>query len=414
MAVLLRRLKIHRFRKVAPGTEIHFHPGMNVLLGLNASGKTTLLELIAAVLRGDLSRLHHFHLEFELEADGCRLEVICGFESEWVETPGGELEVDQSHLEARGFDSRGALVGRVELTRSPMVPWVVHRGGEGEGGPVPDDLWSTLVEHVGASIWSGRDDRPRFAVPGCRRVDEALVCFDEIHGQGGEGVTSFRAIWRNGDPVRIDARGLSGDLAARVASHMGGWSAQPPLVIVDETESSLLADLARRLGFSACLWRATPREQRRDGPRVIAEYGRFAFAFTREDGSFIDDAILSYGQKRLLALLYQMCAHDGPFVVDELVNGLHHAWIEQIVDGLDGRQVFVSTQSPLLLDHLTFESAEEVRRTFVFCRRRAATDAAPAALVWSALSDDDARAFFDAYQAGIQHVSELLRTRGLW
>lgn len=109
-----------------------------------------------------------------------------------------------------------------------------------------------------------------------------------------------------------------------------------------------------------------------------------------------------------------MRAHDGPFVADELVNGLHHAWIDLLMEELGPRQSFVSTQSPLLLDYLSFESAEEVRRTFVFCTRRREGAEGATALVWQGLSDEDARAFFDAYQVGIQHVSELLRTRGLW
>ena len=88
------------------------------------------------------------------------------------------------------------------------------------------------------------------------------------------------------------------------------------------------------------------------GSRTIAEYAQFSFAFTREDGAFVDDSILSYGQKRMLALLYQMRAHDGPFVADELVNGLHHAWIDLLLEELGSRQSFVSTQSPLLLDYL--------------------------------------------------------------
>jgi recombinational DNA repair ATPase RecF len=41
----LRRLKIEKFRNVVPGTELVFGDGMNVLLGRNGTGKTTLLQL---------------------------------------------------------------------------------------------------------------------------------------------------------------------------------------------------------------------------------------------------------------------------------------------------------------------------------------------------------------------------------
>jgi len=48
----LQSLDIRQFRGLAPGGTLHFSPTMNVLLGQNASGKTTLLELLVAVLKG--------------------------------------------------------------------------------------------------------------------------------------------------------------------------------------------------------------------------------------------------------------------------------------------------------------------------------------------------------------------------
>jgi len=50
---MLQRLKVHRFRNVRPGTELAFSEHMNVLLGRNGTGKTTLLDLISVVLRSD-------------------------------------------------------------------------------------------------------------------------------------------------------------------------------------------------------------------------------------------------------------------------------------------------------------------------------------------------------------------------
>mgnify|MGYP001018561530 CR=1 FL=1 len=65
--LVLRRLKIHRYRHVKPGVELTFNDRFNVLLGRNGTGKTTLLDLISVVVRCDFSRLRHeeFDLEFE-------------------------------------------------------------------------------------------------------------------------------------------------------------------------------------------------------------------------------------------------------------------------------------------------------------------------------------------------------------
>jgi hypothetical protein len=35
-------------------------------------------------------------------------------------------------------------------------------------------------------------------------------------------------------------------------------------------------------------------------------------------------------------------------------------------------------------------------------------------MVWWNMPEYDAKRFFEAYQVGIQHVSEILRTKGLW
>ena len=61
----LRRLKIHEYRGVLPGVELRFSDGINILLGKNGTGKTTLLNLISMIVRSDLSELAHERAKIE-------------------------------------------------------------------------------------------------------------------------------------------------------------------------------------------------------------------------------------------------------------------------------------------------------------------------------------------------------------
>ncbi|HWO19627.1 MAG TPA: AAA family ATPase [Kofleriaceae bacterium] len=64
----LRRLRVEKFRSLAKETELLFSDGINVLLGQNGTGKTTLLELISMVVRSDFRALaeEEFAVEYEL------------------------------------------------------------------------------------------------------------------------------------------------------------------------------------------------------------------------------------------------------------------------------------------------------------------------------------------------------------
>ncbi|MFZ6177987.1 AAA family ATPase [Nannocystis pusilla] len=63
--VKLKRLKILKYRNVKPGTELHFDDGVNLILGQNASGKTTLLALLSVVTRSSFEGIKDE--DFELE-----------------------------------------------------------------------------------------------------------------------------------------------------------------------------------------------------------------------------------------------------------------------------------------------------------------------------------------------------------
>ena len=136
------------------------------------------------------------------------------------------------------------------------------------------------------------------------------------------------------------------------------------------------------------------------------------FRFWWEDGTFITHERLSYGQKRLVAFFYYLACNPQIVIADELVNGLHHRWITAAIEAIGQRQAFLTSQNPLLLDYIPITSAAEVRRSFVLCRGEP-RDGRPG-WIWENMSEDDAQELFGAYGVGVEHVSEILQSRGLW
>ena len=144
----------------------------------------------------------------------------------------------------------------------------------------------------------------------------------------------------------------------------------------------------------------------------FVDFGNLKFWFTRKDGSIFQDQHLSYGQKRLLTFLYYLECNPSIVIADELVNGLHHAWIKECMEAIGERQAFLTSQNPLLLDYLFFTSVQEVKESFILCRTEAVGNSEK--MIWRNLTDDEAAMFYSAYKVGIEHVGEILRTRGLW
>ncbi|MFS8069905.1 MAG: AAA family ATPase, partial [Byssovorax sp.] len=76
--VELKRLKIEKYRNVAPGTVLEFNDGFNVLLGQNGTGKTTLLELIAMVTASRFGSLKdtEFSISYTLGFADASIDVV--------------------------------------------------------------------------------------------------------------------------------------------------------------------------------------------------------------------------------------------------------------------------------------------------------------------------------------------------
>jgi hypothetical protein len=135
------------------------------------------------------------------------------------------------------------------------------------------------------------------------------------------------------------------------------------------------------------------------------------FSFNVQKDNIMHNS-LSYGEKRLLAFFAMSDACPEIMVVDELVNGLHHEWIRACLDEIGKRQAFLTSQNPLLLDYLEFDSPADVQHGFVICERK--RDDSGSFLVWRNPTAEEAADFYSAYETGIQRVSDILITKGFW
>lgn len=428
----LSRLLIHQYRDLAPGTELTFSPSLNLVLGENGTGRTTLLELIATVLGSNFSGHMHeaFSLEYTLGYPGMDIHVA-------VRNERGATAMEPEEA------ARGSLVraprGPAESPRefepfmevhlqlhAPASRLVVRAHASGMACEVDGEpAWSRSLQWslLDRSVWTVLFLVAQFIEPevkerlnellhrtfllGPARFDEALGTFD------GLAAIQYAMERRDGEVFPVGLMALP--------TWMPGWLREqvergPPGEAIefrhDARERGFLARFVALAGFASGTLRLEVLENRafEDGGRM--SFGRFGFRFTRRDGSELTQEQLGFGEKRLLSFLYYLDVNADFAIADELANGLHPQWVDACLRELGARQTFLASQSPLILGGLSFESAEEVRTSLVLCARRLRDG--HERRCWSQPAAEVAGPLFAAYREGKRPLAELLRAHGLW
>lgn len=367
----LHQLTIREFRNVQR-SNLRFRAGLNVVLGKNAAGKTSLLKLLTKLLSLQLhqSQDETFKAELRLGNGDARLkrdvEVI---------RDGSEL-LCLEHLEFEQGDSRlGATVADGAVRLGGQNTFVV--------GP---DIHKALERQLGTTYGAFQS----FFDTDVFRLDESLQYFSELSSlgivQAGQHVGSSFKIPKI--PTELIPANLQHDSG-------GPWFAP-----------NFLKRVAIEMGYERGFVRFDPESN-----GALKTYTNFRYFFERGT-SLISHKNLSYGEQRMLAFFAASAACPDIVVADELVNGLHHAWIKTCIDEIGSRQAFLTSQNPLLLDYLEFDSADDVATGLVLCLREETANGAQ--LIWRNPTADEAAEFFKAYKTGIQSVSDILIWKGMW
>ncbi|MRG95492.1 AAA family ATPase [Polyangium spumosum] len=396
----LRRLKINKFRNVRP-TELVFDEEWNVLLGKNGTGKTTLLELIAATIRGDLEAFEG--VDYDLEA----------------ELSFGAVDVKWSVKNAEPSAVPERVAGLPAIVHSAkrrfhaelFAPDLGNRTFIGDDRGIDGLHGTRAISPAGGSALfavmvllgyhaSSKEHWFRKAARAASRSADVLR-FDEI-------LTHFQRISPNENmTLSTDVTGRS--LASPELVQAFGdsiWSADER-ISVEHTNLPFLRRFVDLCGFANASLHFELLKRTTFEDDIYALYGRPSFLFRRKNGDELREQHLSFGQKRLLSFLYYLTLSN-PVVADELVDGLHYDWISACVEACEGRQKFFASQNPLLVDHMGFETRESVKSRFIRCSLDGDE------MVWENFTDEEADDFFVAYRTGIQAVSEVLRQKGLW
>jgi hypothetical protein len=432
----LQRLKVNQFRSVEPGTELCFSDGLHAVLGKNATGKSTLLDLVVAALALDFDRPRFndepLDLEFTLRAGSLCIDATVKRTVRDAKgtARSGHAEGQEGSLYEEGHYVMRAPSGfavTVVLTSDDIPRRTVEGVSPSQYGleeplgwrhqapplaPRFGGLYNTwfegslkagaFLEGVLGEHWlsfGGSIDRFLFRMPEGDDILEALA--DEDVFQIWLGKSGMR----NVPSLLPDNIGNILDTVPR-----DGSAIEVPLAL-----DPLLSTFIGEMGFTeARMSLGPPRVERYHGEEAF-KYTAPIFSFYRERRLVRRDDQLSYGQRRLFALGWYLACNRDVAILDEPSNGLHESWVEFLVSQFHDRQVFLTTQNREALDMLPFATEEEISHGFVRCESRPEPGGGEPTLRWRGLREDESALMIKALRASrVDLVSDLLRAMNLW
>lgn len=390
-----------------------FDRGINIILGKNGVGKTTLLEVLARCLSWDFTpwadRVFDVEYRYELgewfwnvrvknERNGAREDGRPKFRST-IELH-ARFEEFELRIEVTDRKLRRSINGQQSEFDYEMGLYTFFVLAAGV-----DDPWANTVGVIMAPCGAGRN---------LVRFDEGLDVFRSLVFQDSDARKVRMQFGGESAPWREGAPRLLGD-------HL--WNELPTAPAIARSREEPVRASAKQLKIPPSVLESLNvveldasfgrPEIERKGSITEVRLSSLAFFMKRKNGDILKHTSWSWGQKRLVAFALYLAANPDYVVADELVNGMHHEWIELCLREIGDRQCFFTSQNPILVDFIELRSVQQVSDAFVLCHAEEASDGGVVRTLRN-LTTAEAQRLWDARSVGLQSTSEIMRFNGWW